>query len=330
MAPPDIASGATNGSAPAGYGRSCTNCSRAKCRCILRPGGDVCERCHRLGKECHQMISQRKRAVKKASSSRTAQLEEKLDDLVSILRASQQHQSPSSHPNGHPDPTRVSSQSHHGAPYPHAPGQHQASMPSALDSLATAATASRQHPDQGSAAYNPMTNETDHLPEPTPAEAEVYLSKFKGWLRNFPLLHIEPSMTAAQLREEKPFAWLTIMCITTMSVAQQCTIKERVRRELAQKIIIDHEPSLDILQGLLIFLGFSACNAGPGPRNKPYAILFPKLAVSTACELGLIRSPTEEQYFANCFKPWIGRPPFKVRTMEERRSLLSLWFITSV
>lgn len=168
MAPPDIASGATNGSAPAGYGRSCTNCSRAKCRCILRPGGDVCERCHRLGKECHQMISQRKRAVKKASSSRTAQLEEKLDDLVSILRASQQHQSPSSHPNGHPDPTRVSSQSHHGAPYPHAPGQHQASMPSALDSLATAATASRQHPDQGSAAYNPMTNETDHLPSQLP------------------------------------------------------------------------------------------------------------------------------------------------------------------
>lgn len=174
-----------------------------------------------------------------------------------------------------------------------------------------------------------MSSDSDLLPEPTPAEAEVYLSKFKGWLRNFPLMHIEPSMTASQLREEKPFVWLNVMCITTMSVAQQSTIKERIRRELAQKIIIDHEPSIDILQGLLIFLGFSACNAGPGPRNKPYAILFPKLAVSTACELGLVRSPTEEKYFANCFKPWIGRPPFKVRTMEERRCLLALWFIIS-
>ena len=29
---------------PAPYGRSCTNCSRAKCRCIIRRDG-VCERC---------------------------------------------------------------------------------------------------------------------------------------------------------------------------------------------------------------------------------------------------------------------------------------------
>jgi hypothetical protein len=29
---------------PAPYGRACTNCARAKCRCIYRPGGSDCER----------------------------------------------------------------------------------------------------------------------------------------------------------------------------------------------------------------------------------------------------------------------------------------------
>lgn len=36
-------SGPTNGT-PAPYGRACTNCARAKCRCIYRSEGADCER----------------------------------------------------------------------------------------------------------------------------------------------------------------------------------------------------------------------------------------------------------------------------------------------
>jgi hypothetical protein len=39
----DTGGGAANGT-PAPYGRACTNCARAKCRCIYRPGGSDCER----------------------------------------------------------------------------------------------------------------------------------------------------------------------------------------------------------------------------------------------------------------------------------------------
>lgn len=35
--------GAANGT-PAPYGRACSNCARAKCRCIYRPEGADCER----------------------------------------------------------------------------------------------------------------------------------------------------------------------------------------------------------------------------------------------------------------------------------------------
>lgn len=70
------------------YGQACTNCSKAKCKCISRGGlGAMCERCQRLGKECIPSVSVRKRAARRPASERTAHLEEKLDDLVSILRA---------------------------------------------------------------------------------------------------------------------------------------------------------------------------------------------------------------------------------------------------
>ncbi|CAK7224693.1 hypothetical protein SCUCBS95973_005604 [Sporothrix curviconia] len=81
---------------PAPYGRACANCSRAKCRCIYRSHGDDCERCHRLNKECRPSIPVRRKAAassaatKRSSSStlsRTAQLEQKLDGLVSLLTA---------------------------------------------------------------------------------------------------------------------------------------------------------------------------------------------------------------------------------------------------
>ncbi|KAH9233035.1 hypothetical protein K456DRAFT_1788268, partial [Colletotrichum gloeosporioides 23] len=79
--------GAAGGGIAAPYGRACTNCSRAKCKCILRPAGGACERCHRLNKTCQPSNPQRKRS-KKPPSSRTAQLEEKLDGLVTLLRQS--------------------------------------------------------------------------------------------------------------------------------------------------------------------------------------------------------------------------------------------------
>ena len=317
MAPPDLTSpkgSSPDGGAPAGYGRSCTNCSRAKCKCILRPGsGGTCERCHRLGKECNPIAATRKRVEKKHSSSRTAQLEEKLDDLVSILRSSQGGAIPSSRP-AYSEPHR----------------QGHIAQPSRLDSLATAATASSPHAGFPSHSnLNANFNESDEHSEPTPAEAELYLQKFRVWLKNFPFMYIPPDQTAAELRRDRPFLWLCIMNITSMSVPQMLAMKNKVRREVAEAVVIRHEPTLEIVQGLLAYIGWAIMNSGAG--WKPFVVLFANLALSVSYELGLTRSPAEEQYFATCFKAWGGRQPHpKPRTLEERRVLISLWFLTSM
>ena len=349
----DSLSGPSSG-APAGYGRSCTNCSRAKCKCILRTADGPCERCHRLGKDCRPIEASRKRIVKKSSSSQTAQLEQKLDDLVSILRASNHPSLASVLP---PDQVNAFS-----------PGT-LAGLPSRLDSLATAATASSTDSNAAAAAayqanlnHHPSFNPSAHphsniaspgnvhngaaanvsasvihpalaggpvRTEPTAVEAENYLDKFRSWLRNFPFMNIGPDVAASDLRRERPFLWLCIMNITSMSIPQMQVIKERVRMELAQKVFIDHEPSMDMLLGIMVCIAWSTMNSFPG--SKPFLILFTQTATSVVYELGLSRSPLEEQYFAASFKGSSAKvnPP-RSRTAEERRVLLGLWYLTSM
>lgn len=70
-------------------------------------------------------------------------------------------------------------------------------------------------------------------------------------------------------------------------------------------------------------------NSGPG--TKPFLTAYVQMAVAVIYDMSLTRAPIEEQYFAVCFKLWGGRPPPpKLRSMEERRALVSLWYLTSV
>ncbi|KAL7793659.1 hypothetical protein V8C37DRAFT_377789 [Trichoderma ceciliae] len=341
--PPDSVS---VGGIPAGYGRSCTNCSRAKCRCILRPEGGKCDRCHRLGKECQQMVTSRKRVAKRTTASRTAQLEEKLDDLVSILRATQQHQQqqqqqqhvhhlqqPQNQPSAQPptngvSPCEIPSSSA-------SPSSNCQPFVSRLDSLADAATTSQSQRRPSTLCgltTTPRLLESDRLPEPTPSEAEVYLVKFRQWLEVFPFLHLSPDITAEALRREHPFLWLSIMNVTSMSMPQQAVIRERVRQEVARRMVVNNDRSIEMLQGLIILISWATMNAGVGPGTKPFLTLYTHISSCIIYELNLTKFPNEEHFSTVCFKAWGGRavPQTKSRTMEERRVVLGFWFVTSV
>ncbi|KAM4055196.1 RNase P, subunit Pop3 [Hirsutella rhossiliensis] len=276
---------------PAGYGRSCTNCSRAKCRCILRPHGADCER--------------------------AAQLEEKLEDLVSMLQASQQPAV---------DNDSVSS------PSPQ-------SLPSRLDSLAAAAAADKP-PSQAESLPNMAsalgpdahlaTNGPRAHPEPTPEEAEIYLAKFRDWLVHFPFLHIPPELTAKRLRSERPFLWMCIMNLTSLSTSQVLMLRDKIREYIARNLVLDYQVNMDYLLGLLAILAWA--NTNTGLKVKPWIIMFSQLAITIIYDMGLNRAPNDEQRHTVQLKVCISgpRPPSKLRTMEERRAVLGFWYSSSL
>ncbi|EEU43187.1 uncharacterized protein NECHADRAFT_46784 [Fusarium vanettenii 77-13-4] len=282
------------------------------------------------------MATSRRRVAKKTTSSRTAQLEEKLDDLVSILRATQSANGV--HPQTPPTTTPGSTTTH---PPPHNSYCPSSVLhtPSRLDSLATAATSSSDNFSSMPHAFGtassietpmesaPLPSDDSYLlPEPTPAEAEIYLDKFRSWLPRFPFMVLPKDQTAENLRKEKPFLWLCIMNITTTSYPQQVKMKERVRQEAAQRVIVDHERSMDVLLGIVCYIAWQVELLAP-----PFIITFCQLAVTLVYDLSLMKAPIEEQYFTICFKMWGGRPPPpRLRTPEERRTVVSLWFLTSV
>ncbi|KAF4122963.1 hypothetical protein GMORB2_6511 [Geosmithia morbida] len=315
--------------APAGYGRSCTNCSRAKCKCIIRTAGHPCERCERLGKGCQPIAATRKRVPRKNPPSRTAQLEEKLDDLVTILRYSRA-------PSSQLQPQAT------GASVPSNVGPSSLPLTSRLDSLATAATATGPHPTSappaarcvlegdGSTSHRGTVSLDQRSDDtyPSPMEAEACLQRFRSWLVNFPFMHLPPDLTAASLREERPFLWLCVMNITSSSIPHTEKMKLKIRRELAEAIVVKHEPRMEILLGLLAYLSWAFMCSSPG--WKPFLVLFSQLALSVTYELALTRSSFDEGPFSMTFKIPGPRPKHaKLCTAEERRALVAVWFLTS-
>uniref|UniRef100_L2FUC2 Zn 2cys6 transcription factor n=1 Tax=Colletotrichum fructicola (strain Nara gc5) TaxID=1213859 RepID=L2FUC2_COLFN len=343
---PAGAAGGGGGGIAAPYGRACTNCSRAKCKCILRPAGGACERCHRLNKTCQPSNPQ-----KKPPWSRTAQLEEKLDGLVTLLRQS----------GGRPelvDMANISGVVGGGG----VAGVAASASSSSQDEASGAVDgryADRGSRDDGAGVAGaargtslPTPTQTaspegtgygdgdDFLPSPD--EAEALFESFRGQnLRYFPFLHFRPTMTARELRSEKPFLWICIMTVASRVASQQLALGTRVRQIVGQKLLVENERSIDYLLGLLVVLGWANHQLG----NKPFMCLFCQIAIGLVFDLGLNKDPVDGMNPFLCWKAAQERAdrekngstaPASLflknqqpRTMEQRRAVLTCYMVTS-
>ncbi|KAK0671921.1 hypothetical protein QBC41DRAFT_353834 [Cercophora samala] len=341
----------TNGSVngmPAPYGRACTNCARAKCRCIYRTGGTDCERCHRLRKECVPSVSVRKRNGKRTHVSRAAQLEAKLEDLVSLLR----HQAgPGGKPPSPGEPSVASStppapsarstasvagdNSPHPVPVAVLPPQlpdchptHGKGRPTPV-SRGTLLGSVFEPQDMRPRSPTPPPVEPPAIPvctyQPSPFEAADGLVTFRKYMLIFlPFVYLPSNMTEERLRKTYPFLWFSIMTVTSKNVDRRLVMSESVKKFIAQKMVMEHEKSLDLLFGLLVIMGWTHYHI---KREKPILSLLASLAKSLVFDLGLNKVPSEP-YISACLKTAFHPPP-REKTMEERRAVLACFLLTS-
>lgn len=111
----------------------------------------------------------------------------------------------------------------------------------------------------------------------TQRAAEEHLLLFRErYLDCFPCVYIPPDMTSDELRDAKPFTWFTIMMMSCQNASVQFGMGTTWQKIISQKIVMEYEKSIDLLQGMVIFLGWLAFSSLYFVMPKR-AVSFPEL-----------------------------------------------------
>jgi hypothetical protein len=96
-----------------------------------------------------------------------------------------------------------------------------------------------------------------HPPDLTASEAEAGLATFAAHMfKFFPFVYVPPNTTASELGAQRPFLVLCMAAISCKQAERQCELFGMMRETIAQRLVVAAEPSIDLLLGLLTFLGW--------------------------------------------------------------------------
>lgn len=204
---------------------------------------DKFQRCHRRGMECRQSDGVRKRSSRRPDiNNRTSQLEERLNDLVEILRLQQttgsQPQVPAQVAN--PQTSGRRSSSNHGSSGAYL------TPPTAITSLGSQTTVEA-----------PADTAKPFEDDLTPFEAGNILQRFRnGYLAMFPFVYIKPDTTPQELQQYRPFLWLNIRTVCEKSAPKMHAMGDYIRELMGRKVLVELERDIDVLLGLMVYLGW--------------------------------------------------------------------------
>ncbi|KAI0160957.1 putative C6 transcription factor [Hypoxylon sp. FL1284] len=303
------------------YGQACLHCFKSKCKCVSRPGGDGCERCHRLNKQCYPSDSLRKRNAQKNhnSTARIAQLEGRLEGVVSLLQSLAKTPESS---NSLRRTLEDESQADQGQ-------QPMTTTPSSSASNITSAN------EDGVAVPGtevpPSSSFEDGI---SMEEADAYLDFFRThMLRQLAFFYIPPNVSAAQLRQERPFLFRAIIAVTVPTLQEKVAQGRELKRVLAQSALLENQASIDLLLGLLTYIAwsFDAFVTRSGSASRLMA-----LAISVMGELRLNKPVPPDVHMIGSFTPGfegcLGDPyqPTGHRYLERQRAVLGCFLLSSI
>ena len=70
------------------------------------------------------------------------------------------------------------------------------------------------------------------------------------------LTSTRPKNASLTIETEHPFLWLCIMAITSRSSTRQTILGKEIRQTIGQRLIVDGERNLDLLNGLIFYGGW--------------------------------------------------------------------------
>lgn len=166
----------------------------------------------------------------------------------------------------------------------------------------------------------PAAEEDLRPPDPDETLLSIYMDRLST---NFPFVIIPPGTTSEQLTASRPFLMQVIRMVASFrnwsSVHAQ---SYAVLRHICDVVLMRSERSLELLQGMLVFLGYFHFDCLMHSQFNNLT----QLAISMVADMGLHRSPAVMErtrlLVNNMEEP---RP----RTNEERRVIAGVWYASS-
>jgi hypothetical protein len=239
--------------------QACDPCRSLKVRCLPSSLPGVCKKClnGKSGRASCTWAEQkpRRRSSKPSSKARVAELESKLDQL--IARVDQSH--------GNKDDSAMQQEGlFDGSPFTTGTVQSRDSCFSvpATGSVPDAGFDSSNTPFDIYACY-PRINTDQSAPDvllscgiSIPA-ADGYLLRFRNMSTYFPFVIVPEEATVLSMSHDRPFLCIAALAAATSSEKNlQKRLEQSFRIAILQKIMLDGERSLDLLQGLLVYLAW--------------------------------------------------------------------------
>ncbi|KAG8668594.1 hypothetical protein FPOAC1_007977 [Fusarium poae] len=198
----------------------------------------ACSRCLRMKLDCQvPEVTQRR---KRGKSTRVAQLEKKIDGIVSLLAANQRHNLSPLTPESPKEQNQPQSQS--------------------MASLSVSPRSLDMIPSGSDVPPNFAAN-VELFPgfRITHAQASERLALYKrDYVPHFPFVPLSGHMTSHELYIESSLLFWTILAVVSpLEDKVQMEFKAWFRKYLAEHVIVRQEKSVDILQAILIYLGWN-------------------------------------------------------------------------
>ncbi|KAH6636618.1 hypothetical protein F5144DRAFT_187219 [Chaetomium tenue] len=104
----------------------------------------------------------------------------------------------------------------------------------------------------------PLPQQSYSDPWPQGEEAESLLGLYREKMCHlFPFAIVPPHLTSAQMREERPFFWKVVVLEACLfDGRRQAAMGDELLRDLTEAAFVRAQNSIDLLQGLLMFIGW--------------------------------------------------------------------------
>jgi hypothetical protein len=107
-------------------------------------------------------------------------------------------------------------------------------------------------PFQFSSTFNGLESGSSNESEPSVDEGNALLEIFRNHTSSyFPFISVPKSMSAQELRQERPFLYLSILAITSTDYSKQMEFGKLIVKQMFERIFVNGERNLDLLLGVI-------------------------------------------------------------------------------